>query len=105
MGTKFVQMCSLTRVLQGLIGWNDPTRSYDYYNLIFDLEWEGMPRKKLIETNTRGHGARIQDHVDYRQNSTRYVGQRSAGRTPIFSVVKHYPPSWVLEMRARDAVE
>ena len=75
-----------------MIGWNDPARSYDYYNLIFDVPFQGMPRTKLIQGNTRN-----QDRDEYRQNSA-IIDRTGANHVqevkPIFSIVKHYPTKW-----------
>ena len=93
--------CDIDRMDQDLIGWNDPTKSYDYYNLIFDVPWEGMPRKKIIEGNTR-NTEYITEQQDYKESSDR-PGVHSPSSTgvevglnrfPIFSIVRHYPPAW-----------
>lgn len=34
---------------QSLIGWNDPETSYDNYNIIFDVPYEGMKRSKRLK--------------------------------------------------------
>jgi hypothetical protein len=68
--------CDVDRIDQGLIGWNDPSRSYDFHNVMFDVPWEGMPRKK----NTQGDDR-----------------PRTLSR-PIFSIIKHYPPEWAKKL-------
>lgn len=94
--------CDIDRIDQGLIGWNDPHRSYDHHNLMFDVPWEGMPRKKMINENTRAI-KQIAAHEGFQENSNRLSvktksGQVSAVR-PIFSVISHYPPEWVLQLQ------
>jgi hypothetical protein len=96
--------CDIDAIYQELIGWNDEAKSYDHYNLIFDVPYEGMKRTKMIEENTRGKG-QIQDHEDFRESTNKPktgpevgpnggVEVREAPK-PIFSIMKHYPPSWL----------
>ena len=98
--------CDIDRIDQDLIGWNDPHRSYDHHNLMFDVPWEGMPRKKMINENTRAI-KQIAAHEGYQENSNRLSvktksGQVSAVR-PIFSVISHYPPEWVLKLQDHES--
>jgi hypothetical protein len=92
-------------VIQGLIGWNDPAHSYDVHNLIFDIPWKGMPRKKIIEGNTRGRAV-IREHEEYTESSVLNVPENEAVApeevaTPrLFSTITHYPPPWALQVRA-----
>jgi hypothetical protein len=50
--------------------------SYDDYNLIFDVPHEGMKRAKNVAS------------------SAIRSGEEQEGATPIFSIVKHWPPEW-----------
>lgn len=79
-------------VPQSLIGWNDQTHSYDYYNLIFDVPVEGMFRAKTLNANTRTGAATIQDQLPY-------TYRKNASQRPIFSIIAHYPPEWALKLR------
>jgi hypothetical protein len=77
--------------------------SYDYHNLIFDVEWKGMPRRRLIEGNTR-NTASISDQHAYQGNSERNsidgINKNPIELTkPIFSIVKHYPPEWTKKIK------
>lgn len=83
---------SLT-LLKSLIGWNDASHSYDYYNLIFDIPIPGMFRDKVIIGNTRSGAATIQDQLSFR------LRRRGGLQRPIFSIVAHYPPPWALQLR------
>ena len=104
--------CNIDYLDQDLIGWNDPARSYDHYNLIFDVPYPGMPRKKRIKGNTRST-AQIEDQSEFSINQSFAVGRNAKKNTvtvegsdenvevssnpskfPIFSIVKHYPPKW-----------
>lgn len=88
--------CDIDALDQGLIGWNDPSQSYDLHNMIFDVPWEGMPRKKLIQKNTRGR-ALIAQQSDYLGDNDERSGvqqQAEKRKTPMFSIVKHWPPGW-----------
>lgn len=85
--------CDIDSIDQSLIGWNDPTKSYDYYNLIFDVPWKGMPRTKLIEGNTRSRTI-IRNQSGYIENSQREGVTPLQEVKPIFSIVQHYPPAW-----------
>jgi hypothetical protein len=79
-----------------LIGWNDPTHSYDHHNLIFDIPWQGMPRKKIIESNTRDTSV-INQQSEYIASSQR--NNRIDLVKPIFSIIKHYPPDWKKKLK------
>ena len=88
--------CNIDQLDQDLVGWNDPSRSYDYYNLIFDVPYAGMPRKKRIEGNTRNTN-QIEDQSEYIINQSYRAGATPSTRSsskPIFSIIKHYPPPW-----------
>jgi len=95
--------CDIDRIDQGLIGWNDPSKSYDHYNLMFDVPWEGMPRKKVILENTRTT-TRISSQDEFRQSSTHHLAAGQNGldvrskHRPIFSIIKHYPAEWALRL-------
>ena len=84
--------CDIDQLDQDLVGWNDPGRSYDYYNLIFDVPYPGMTRKKRIKGNTRDTNY-IQDQSEYSVSASERA-DRSTARKPIFSIIKHYPPPW-----------
>lgn len=103
--------CNIDHLDQDLIGWNDPARSYDYYNLIFDVPYPGMPRKKRIKGNTRDT-RQIDDQSEFNMNPTHFDSEDKGNVTvqgddtgvevtkdntkfPIFSTVKHYPPPWL----------
>lgn len=101
--------CDVDHIDQELIGWNDPSHSYDYYNLIFDVPWEGMPRKKIITENTRTT-TQISAQEEFHANSQRFIkkqvknGQETglevkASVRPIFSLIKHYPPEWAQKLQ------
>jgi hypothetical protein len=98
-------VCDIDHIHQNLIGWNDPSHSYDYWNLIFDVPYEGMSRKKVIEGNTRDT-AEIAMQEDYSRNADADMTSsghatgagRHCGHRPIYSLVKHYPPKWLVEL-------
>jgi hypothetical protein len=109
--------CDIDQLDQNLVGWNDPARSYDFYNLIFDVPFSGMKRKKRLTANTRGT-RQIEDNSGYRVNSSYHPGDgditaddpeeegvevTSPMDTPIFSLVKHYPPKWQQEIFDNEA--
>jgi hypothetical protein len=87
-------LCDVDDIDQDLIGWNDPNRAYDYYNIIFDVPYPGMKRHKRLHTNTRKLG-KIAEAKSYRESSDRErsVVEGDSVR-PIFSVVKWWPPKW-----------
>jgi hypothetical protein len=82
---------------KSLIGWNDPSHSYDYYNLIFDIPVPGMFRDQVIVGNTRNGAATIQDQLSSQQLRRSNIPER-----PIFSIVAHYPPEWELKLREKN---
>eukprot|EP00527_Entomoneis_sp_CCMP2396_P005983 CAMPEP_0198140732 /NCGR_PEP_ID=MMETSP1443-20131203/3854_1 /TAXON_ID=186043 /ORGANISM="Entomoneis sp., Strain CCMP2396" /LENGTH=982 /DNA_ID=CAMNT_0043803251 /DNA_START=336 /DNA_END=3284 /DNA_ORIENTATION=- len=96
--------CDVDDIYQNLIGWTDEDNSYDYYNLMFDVPYDGMKRTRIMKKNTRGKG-QIRDSVNYKENSNSggvKVGFNSVevsdNPRPIFSVIKHYPPPWLQKL-------
>lgn len=88
---------------QGLIGWNDPSHSYDFHNLIFDVPWKGLSRHKVIERNTRDTTL-VNEQSQYVETEERFGpdGQPLPPLVlikPIFSIVKHYPPEWKRKLK------
>lgn len=69
-------ICDTIDIDPGLIGWRDEHRSHDYYNVIFDLPYDGLRRERDDYSETAKH---------------------PKGR-PIYSLVKHYPPKWQLDL-------
>jgi len=87
--------CDVDSIDQNLIGWNDPHRSYDFHNVLYDVPWPGMKRSRKINENTRGM-THISQHTKY-QKDNREEGRdvdTLPGKSPIFSIVKHWPPEW-----------
>lgn len=94
--------CDIDDIPQTLIGWNDKDNSYDVHNMIFDVPYEGMKRKRLVLSKTPGD-SRISDSKEYQESSDYLVTQEVAEQDaaggklervqprPIFSIVKHYP--------------
>ena len=98
-------ICDIDDIDQGLIGWNDPTRSYDYYNLIFDIPHESLRRKRMIEGNTRAVTT-LADHEDFEvRDSHRPHTARNGKNRPIYSVVSHYPTKWQMKLMAEERTE
>lgn len=96
--------CDIDRLDQDLVGWNDPARSYDHYNLLFDVPFPGMSRKKRIRGNTR-NTAQIENQSEFSVNPSYHPGEardeddpaepkKDPNKFPIFSIIKHYPPPW-----------
>lgn len=94
--------CDVDDVDQDLIGWNDPTTSYDIHNLIFDVPWDGMNRTKTVSFNTRSsnHNS-ISDMLGVdlvRQESSKQL----LVTRPIFSSITYYAPEWkILEKKKK----
>ena len=99
-------VCDIDDIDQGLIGWNDPSHSYDFYNLIFDIPHKTLRRTKIIEDNTR-ETTTIAQNDDYQEEELR---QNPSGGTevytrvptgrPIYSIIKHYPTKWQIKLAA-----
>jgi hypothetical protein len=87
--------CDIDQIDQSLIGWNDPAHSYDYHNLMFDVPWEGLPRKTKMDENTRTT-TRIAAQDEFQVGSTHAT---SSSPRPIFSIIKHYPPDWAWKLQ------
>ena len=97
-------VCDIDDIDQGLIGWNNPAHSYDFYNLIYDVPHKSLRRTVTIEDNTRGT-ATIAQHEAYqeiegenRATTGVEVTSRSAQLRPIYSIIKHYPTKWQIEL-------
>jgi hypothetical protein len=88
--------CDIDEVDQGLIGWNDPMKSYDEYNLIFDVPWPGLKRSKMTTGNTRTTGDHplhmIEESSDVIPRQDAAAAASFETTNPIFSIIKHYPP-------------
>ena len=74
---------------QALIGWQDFKHSYDKHNLIFDVPFSGLHRSKRTSKVSKST-------LKASLNSSRELppGVPSDQTDPIFSIVKHFPPSW-----------
>ena len=62
-------------------------------NQIFDVPWEGMPRRKQPTDSARPSEA----------SSDSNGGETK--RKPIYSIVKHYPPDWKVKLANAAAAE
>jgi len=103
--------CDIDNIDQDLVGWNDASHSYDYYNLLFEIPHWSLGRKKTIDVNTRGV-ARIADYEGYAEvvaASKENFGDAPRGerKTPLYSIFKHYPTKWQVELakQAREKKE
>ncbi|KAL7559514.1 hypothetical protein ACA910_010325 [Epithemia clementina (nom. ined.)] len=101
--------CDIDDLHKELIGWADETRSYDYYNLLFDVPYEGMKRTERMDSNSRKK--KLASDSKGSEKKTAQRGHVSVGdnaveveprRKPIFSVIKHYPPPWLQKILESD---
>lgn len=95
--------CDIDDIDQGLIGWNDASHSYDYYNLMFEIPHRSMRRTKRIEMNTRyvatiADAEEYQDVADSGTELGRRVMQAGKRKKHLYSVVKHYPTTWQIDL-------
>ena len=92
--------CDIDNIDQNLIGWNDVNKSYDYHNLIFDVPYEGMKKRKRIIQNTRANET-IDEYQDVHQSAVELELQSEKKKNvpehdstpdtkPIFSIVKYW---------------
>ena len=100
--------CDVDDIDQGLIGWNPPKKSYDHYNLIFDLPHKSLRRTTIIEDNTRGTRT-IAESSDYNLRSSPQrttngyeVSEHAKYARPIYSIIRHYPTKWQLDLAERE---
>ncbi|KAG7353426.1 hypothetical protein IV203_002781 [Nitzschia inconspicua] len=104
--------CDIDDLDQDLIGWNDASHSYDYYNLIFEIPHKSQRRTIRMEKNTREfptiadfpeYASLIkssQQSLDSTENDPAKEGKTLRGRkTPLYSIIKHYPTKWQLALR------
>ena len=78
--------CDIDHIHQNLVGWKDPDKSYDEYNLIFDVPFKNMKRKRKIMESTKNL-AKIMDHKDFKVDNVETA-------RPIFSTIKQWPPNY-----------
>ena len=69
----------------------DPDNTYDRHNLIFDIPWEGMPRTQRILRRNSNRNLGIVDPLDLGRKMTGTTASVVSDRSPIFSIVRHYP--------------
>lgn len=93
-------VCDVDDIDQGLIGWNPPKKSYDYYNLIFDIPHKSIRRTAVIEDNTRGTRT-IAENQEYLLRASPEkttegfeVSESANYARPIYSIIRHYPTKW-----------
>jgi hypothetical protein len=111
--------CDIDDLDQDLIGWNDTSHSYDYYNLLFEIPHRSLRRSATIDSNTRDFN-KIADSPEYNEalasslqsrertsidlNPEGGTGvevnahQTGERKTPLYSIVKHYPMPWQIEL-------
>eukprot|EP00591_Stephanopyxis_turris_P014023 CAMPEP_0195533256 /NCGR_PEP_ID=MMETSP0794_2-20130614/40124_1 /TAXON_ID=515487 /ORGANISM="Stephanopyxis turris, Strain CCMP 815" /LENGTH=273 /DNA_ID=CAMNT_0040665717 /DNA_START=565 /DNA_END=1386 /DNA_ORIENTATION=+ len=85
-------ICDIDEIDSRLVGWKDKSKSYDFYNIIYDIPYEGMKRtrnKNVTNEEIKPYLGTQQIEIDNREASTR------TDTKPMFSIVKHWPPSWV----------
>jgi hypothetical protein len=88
--------CNIDRMDHGLIGWDEKDRSYDHYNLMFDVPFPGLHRKK------------ISDDEDDTSNDSYFMEGESdeePNPRPIYSIIRHYPTKWQLELAEKNKPE
>ena len=78
--------CDIDHIHQDLVGWKDPDKSYNEYNLIFDVPFKNMKRSEKIMESTQNL-AKIMDHKDFKVDNVEMV-------RPIFSTIKQWPPTY-----------
>jgi hypothetical protein len=101
--------CDVDHFDQDLIGWNDASRSYDYYNLIFEIPHKSLRRTEKIDVNTRNVDS-IADAAGYAAAlaSSQAANAHRAGedgtevelkrKTPLYSIIRHYPTKWQMKL-------
>ena len=83
-------VCDIDDIDEGLIGWSNPSHSYDYFNLIFDIPHKSLRRTVAIDGDASG-ATGVQ------------VNERAKQERPIYSIIKHYPTKWQLELAEKEA--
>jgi hypothetical protein len=86
-------ICDIDHIDNKLVGWTDPVHSHDFWNLIYDVPWEGVSRRR-IEENPVGIAASLTSATRPDVHQTSSTGDLRIPSNPIFSMVKHYPPAW-----------
>jgi len=100
-------VCDIDDIDQGLVGWNDPAHSYDFYNLIFDVPHKSLRRTKIIEENTRDTTTIAQQDAyndeEFIQNplSRNAASPGNQAGRPIYSIIRHYPTPWQIKFAAQ----
>lgn len=85
--------CDIDNIDTSLIGWTDPTKSYDHHNLIFDIPWKGLTRARALDETVR----LASPNTSQREPSEALP--RMTDARPIYSIIKHYPPAWAIKLK------
>lgn len=93
--------CDTDDMNEDLIGWIDPTKSFDYHNLIFDVPHESLRRTKRCELSDDIGVEMAGFHRSRRSGSRKELGYE----TSIYSVIKHYPPEWQKKMAKENGID
>jgi hypothetical protein len=91
--------CDVDHIDHSLIGWNDPVHSYDYWNMIYDVPWDGMPRQK-VEHTVSGTSSPLAGTRPATPETP--LSEFVVPTKPIFSIVKYYPPNWKVKLQKKE---
>lgn len=89
--------CDIDHIDHSLIGWSDPIRTYDYWNVIYDIPWDGMPRQRMEEPVS---GAVSVSPSTRPPDPDIPRTEFKVPAKPIFSIVKYYPPEWKVKLES-----
>jgi hypothetical protein len=97
-------VCDIDELDQDLMGWNDLNHSFDFHNVIFDLPMPGQ--RPMIEENrntvSEQQGFRSGRFPTGSRPGSQGFEVNSVKRRPIYSVIKHYPTKWQLELAKKN---
>jgi hypothetical protein len=102
-------VCDIDELDQDLMGWNDRNHSFDYHNVIFDLPVpgqrpmiEGNPKKVSEQQGFRSGTSPIETTMKGSRPESQGFEVNAVKRRPIYSVIKHYPTKWQLELAKKN---
>ncbi|CAJ1954597.1 unnamed protein product [Cylindrotheca closterium] len=95
--------CDVDDYDEKMISWVDPNNSYDYYNLIFDVPHKSLRRTEFANDEDISFDSKdmFGFHRSRYPNNERKELDYAAS---IYSLVKHYPTKWQLEIAKQDGI-
>jgi hypothetical protein len=96
--------CDVDDFDESMISWSD-SNPYDSSNLIFDVPHNSLRRKQFADSD---ENVAFDNHEMFGFHRSRYPGvvrKKLDYENSIYSLVKHYPTKWQLNMAKKDGLQ